>query len=214
MVSLESASYWSGVLAVVLTGITAVVGFFAWFFTDKLADQRKRDFDTFRQQSAIDIARANEGAATATQRAAEANEKAEQERLARVKIEERLAGWQLTPEAAAVLTAEMTPLKLTPFDLWVDPKEFRFMQTLDAALISAGWRRVPPKPGFMVIDGKAALRTGYGLAIVVLDSATQLKDPAAALVGALILKGFPVKLILATQGETPDAIHIIIGQRE
>jgi hypothetical protein len=57
-----------------------------------------------------DIETARKEAAEANARAAEANKIAEGERLARVKIEERLAPRRLTPEQAAAISKTLAPL--------------------------------------------------------------------------------------------------------
>jgi hypothetical protein len=71
MASLESSSYWWSVTAVVLAGLTALSGIFAWYFTDKLASRRKTDFETFAEQSKTETARLNERAANFEKEAAD-----------------------------------------------------------------------------------------------------------------------------------------------
>jgi hypothetical protein len=83
-------------------------------------------------------AEANARISEADAKAAAANEKAEAEKLARVRIEERLGGWRLGPEAQARITEKLKPFAGTPFDLSVNPMEERFMETLDSILLGAG----------------------------------------------------------------------------
>ena len=172
-----------------------------------VSSKKDLEFRQFKQKSETEIARANE-------RAAEANRIAEEEKLARVKIEERLAGWQLTPEAKFKLVDALKPYAGTPFDLFVDPKEYKFMQTLDAVLIEAGWNRIEAKSPVQ-LDKKATVRIGYGLIMAIAaESANKFQEALSVLVSALRSQGIPADGRIVTQGESPDAIHILIGQRE
>ncbi len=78
------------------------------------------------------------------ERAAEANQKAEEEHLARVRIEEKLAGWKLDAEAQARIIKTLKQYAKTPFDLGATPTEVAFMETIDGVLVSAGWSRRMP----------------------------------------------------------------------
>src|SRR5436309_17084 len=88
---LESASYWAGIAAVGLTAAAALAGSFAWYFSHKLSDKKDSEFNSFRESSRVAISEAQARSAEANARAAEANKIAEEERLARVKLEARLA---------------------------------------------------------------------------------------------------------------------------
>ena len=81
---LEWASYLTGVFAVGLTAAAAVAGVLTWYFSSKLANMKDAAFDRFKEESKVAVAEA-------TARAAEANRTAEEEKLARVKLETRLA---------------------------------------------------------------------------------------------------------------------------
>lgn len=97
--------------------------------------------------AALDIAKANELAADANVRAAEANRIAEAERSARVRIEQRLGGWTLDAAVQNRLVEAMKLFANTPFTLSVNPSETRFMELLNGILISAGWSRKEPPQG-------------------------------------------------------------------
>lgn len=166
--------------------------------------------------------------ATANQRAAEASEKAEQERLARVKIEERLAGWQLEPEARARLTERLKAFAKTPFDLSVNPREASFMETLNGVLEAAGWSLQAPKfvgtpPQWatgsvacpLVVHDKACMITSAGISIEIAQE--RMKDferAGAALMEGLTAEGIPAKAVKVTPDPNPNSIHVVIGSRE
>jgi hypothetical protein len=85
--------------------------------------------------------------AIANGHAAEAIQKAEAEHLARVRIEEKLAGWKLGAEGQAKIIERLKKYAKTPFDLGANPTEMVFMETMDGILNAAGWTRQNPKPG-------------------------------------------------------------------
>lgn len=97
----------------------------------------KRQAEQLRQLG-LDVAQAN-------QRSAEANEKAEAEHLARVRIEEKLAGWKLDAGAQARIIKRLEQYEKTPFDLGANPAEVVFMEVMDGILGSTGWVRQPPE---------------------------------------------------------------------
>jgi hypothetical protein len=134
-------------------------------------------------------------------------------------LEASAAGWSLAPEAQSRLAEKLKPFTKSPFDLAVNPKEYRFMETMDDILRSAGWVRQQPKsdnPIFNVLlDGKASIN--YSSGITVEFALNRLKDfgpPAEALVKGLIAEGIPAKGNAFQQGGDPSAIHIVIGNRE
>ena len=73
---LEHAAYWTGVAAVAFTAAAAVAGSLAWYFSTKLSDIKKAEFDTFRESSRKSISEAQARSAEANKTAAEANERA------------------------------------------------------------------------------------------------------------------------------------------
>jgi hypothetical protein len=94
-----------------------------------------------------------ERAAKLEKEAAELNRKAEEERLARVKLEEYNAPRRITEKQAEVLLGELKPLKgkkLILMTLVGDPETSAFAQRLLALLKSAG-PDVAPSSGMMTI---------------------------------------------------------------
>jgi hypothetical protein len=93
----------------------------------------------------LDIASANWRAAEAEARAADANRIPEEEHLARVRIEERSAGWKLDAAAHARIINQVKPYEKTPFDLAANPVGVASMETIDGVLSACGWTRQLPK---------------------------------------------------------------------
>jgi hypothetical protein len=185
--------------------LTAIFTFLVWWSGNKVQDAIRADADA--------------RIAEATQRAAEANRTAEQERLARIRIEERLAGWRLEPEAEARLIDKLKPYKV-PFALWVNPVEFRFMHIIDRVLRQAGWTwHQPPisNPVFnILLDGKAAITYHSGITIELAQERWSDFGPAAnALIQSLNAEGIAAKLNVVTAGAgDPTTLHVVIGNRE
>jgi hypothetical protein len=188
----------------------------------------RRDAETARKRAdsfELDIANARKDAAVANARAAEANRTAETEKLARIKIEERLAGWKLSSEAQTRLVKKLKPYPETPFDLSVNPVESRFMETLDAVLSAAGWRRQEPKasssqPGILVapllVNGKAAMNTSSGGIMIELPRELRKQSGAAAdaLAKGLTTEGIPATWGIIMRDTDTSALHIAIGAKE
>src|SRR2546429_2659345 len=118
------------------------------------------------------LAATTERAAIAEKSAAEANKKAEEERLARARIEEKLAGWKLGATAQARVIEALKDHKGTPYDLGANPNEVTFMETLDSLLLASGWRRLTPKAisgsGVdVLLNGKARINYVTGIYVEV-----------------------------------------------
>jgi hypothetical protein len=173
------------------------------------------------------LADTNAMAALANERAAEATHKAEEERLARVKIEERMGGWKLEKDAQSRVTEKLVPFPDTPFDLKVDPNEARFMDVIDRILLEAKWVRKehdswgePKHPGMqespILIHDKAAMCAATGIHLELAHERMDNLGPAAnAFINALSVEGITVSARSYTEGKiNPNAIHITIGKRE
>ncbi|MGB7310925.1 MAG: hypothetical protein WBC67_17835 [Candidatus Acidiferrales bacterium] len=166
-----------------------------------------------------ELAATNERAARAEQRAADANAKAEAEQLARVRIEEKLAGWTLDGPAQARVIEKLKPFKGTPFDLGANPKEVVFMETLDGMLGASGWVRKRPQqaPGAvfqLLLDGKARFNYVSGMYIEIALSRIGVWGPAMkALADALDAEGIPTRPQTSEKELDDSAMHIIIGSK-
>lgn len=180
---------------------------------ERIADAEKQASEAKKTASGFqrDIADAN-------REAAEANRTAEQERLARIKIEEKLAGWRLGPGAQARLRDRLERYPKSQYDLAVNPQEWKFMETMDAILKAAGWVRVQPKPDnilfTMLVDNKASVSYGSGIVIAVSKSMWPDFGPAAlALVAGLRAEGIPARGEVVEHKLQPNVIQVVIGKR-
>jgi hypothetical protein len=188
------------------------------------AEQQRRS-ENQRQEMQLQIAsaqteqeRIKEENAQLQLRIAEANRTTEQERLARIRIEERLAGWRLDAAAQQRLLEKVKPYKVR-FELWVHPSEFRFMQVIDRILREAGWAWQKPTTGNQIfdilLDGKAAINYNSGITIEVAQERWNDFGPAAtALTHGLIAEGIPARGHIVPRGADPSAIHVVIGNRD
>ena len=139
--SLETANWLSDIAnGVLIASLIAVL--IATFAIVKTSSVKEAYWDKAREDAKAELAKANVTAATANDIAAQANEKAEAERLARVKIEERIAPRRLsgerikkireflskTPGYSVVLCARM-----------YDSEAADFLSDFSAAIAGAGW---------------------------------------------------------------------------
>lgn len=101
----------------------------------KLAERHAKEADVKAEGFRLDIAKANE-------RAAEANRIAEQEKLARLQLEARLADRTLTTAQQSAIASRLAPFSGTVVDaaIWGDTPEIQIIssQLLDA-IRKAGW---------------------------------------------------------------------------
>jgi hypothetical protein len=172
-----------------------------------IAEARSAEASTKAEAFRLDIAKANEAAA-------QANRIAEQERLARVRLEDVLAGWRIAPEAAARLTNKLKPFTGTNFDFFANPAETPFLNAMDKILLDAGWNRQTPK-GSINLSNMASILFVSGLSIEIsADSVAKFGPAVNALVEGLGTEGISVKASAHTDGVDPAAMHIIIGRKE
>jgi hypothetical protein len=199
-----------GLIAGLVLGVIST-GLLVWMGSAKEVYLRSRLADTVL------------GVATAQADAARANLLAEQEKLARVKIEERLGGWKLDKNAQSRITDKLKKFPETPFDLKVDPDEARAMDAIDQALLAAKWVRKdheswgPPKrPGHqespILIGDKAAMCAASGICVEIAEQQRAVfGPPAEAFISALADEGIPVTGKAFAEGMiNPNAIHILL----
>jgi hypothetical protein len=173
------------------------------------------------------IANIRADAAAAEERAAEANRIAEEERLARVRIEQRLGGWTLDAAAQDRLIEQLKPFPNTPFALSVNQSEMRFMEVLYRILASAGWswkeaHARSARPGMRAVvhlmNNKARVNAVDGGVTLWMsdDRLQQWGDAAKALAEGLMNEGdIPVEWNVCPREKLPDpeAILVEIGRR-
>jgi hypothetical protein len=122
-----------------LSYLLVAVGVVGEFFVDRISGPIIKRRDAVQQ---AEIARLSKDTADANARAAEANQKAEEERLARVKLEERIAARTLSPEQQSRISAKLKVFKLERADISWYPDSFEatiFASQIEAALKAAGW---------------------------------------------------------------------------
>jgi hypothetical protein len=151
---------------------------------------------------------------------AEAHRKAEEDRRARIQIEDRIRGWRLDEKAQQLIIAKLQKFPGTPFNLYVDsdPKAVDFLETIDSVLLSSGWKYVPPTAFLptliMTASGdRAVIVSLSGILIHVPPSReSDFTGAARALASALLTEGIESMKEPDPQA-SPDAIHIKIGKR-
>jgi hypothetical protein len=183
----------------------------------ELARQQERaahaEHDATEAKKAADLYRLQ--IATANAQAAEADEKAEEEHLARVRLEEKLVGWKLDVSAQTRLVDKLKQYRNTPFDLRANPVEATFMEILDAVLRSAGWTRQMPSGDNVLLDGKARVNYASGITVeIAAYRAGDLGPAVEALVKGLNAEGIPATSQVALQESDPSVIHVVIGGKE
>ncbi len=160
----------------------------------------RRDAESFQ----LEIAKANE-------RAAEANKKTEEERLARLKIEESLAPRRISAEQTARLARDLKRLngqKVNLFFISGDPETAVFVDLLGSALKTAGLK-VEIQPGMIL----GAVKPGISFQI----GKNRFADAnilANALIDAgLAEKPIPADKIPETDQTRVDELQIILGPK-
>lgn len=141
----------------------------------------------------------------ANAQAADADQKAEEERLARRKIEAELSPRALDAEARAALIAHLRDSSGQVQVIAVPNPEARSLaQGFLSALQEAGW-----SPGGQVINGLDEMVVGIA---VVVDSGNAPPERADHLVDALSKAGFPAQR-MNRGGEPSDQVELIVGYK-
>jgi hypothetical protein len=187
----------------------------------KLATARARSAEALAKRYELQIATFETRAKEAEARAEGARSLAAADNLARVKIEDRLAGWRLSPEAWGRLRLRIEPFPDTPFEFWANPVESRFLDILDQLLSAAKWKREKPRNEKgseipILLSSKAAIIFVSGITLEVAQESWPRLGPAmTALIEGLIAEGIPAKESVVTGHRIdPSAIHVVIGNRE
>jgi hypothetical protein len=185
----------------------------------KAAEEARRNAEGLELQ----IAQADERAARADQNAAEANRQAEQERLARVKIEQQLAPRVLTEEQQRRIKEKVGLFLGTPYELLVDPEPeaISLITTIDTVLRSAAWLdKESEKKEFrftFTLPSGSKVEQSYfsGIFIQITDALSRKYGKGAEkLVEALRAEGLNAELSrLPANDPSPNTIHIAIGSK-
>jgi cell division protein FtsB len=192
----------------------------------------------------LEIAKANEGAATAVtkaaqaeenlgaarkeaalanERAAEANKIAEGERLARLKIEEKLAPRSLGDEQRKRIESKLKPFAGTPYELALNPvpEATNLLNIIVSVLRSSGWvSKDSAKQDFrfvFTLDDGHKVEQAFVSGIVLQGTRTFVgihQRAIDALAFALKEEGLEVRAeLLKDDDPSPDALHITIGSK-
>ncbi|OFV95545.1 MAG: hypothetical protein A3H28_05815 [Acidobacteria bacterium RIFCSPLOWO2_02_FULL_61_28] len=160
----------------------------------------------------LEIAQANERAANAEKETARLNKLAEEERLARVRIEEQIADRILTDEGVIKIAAELRPFPGQQFKIityWESREPLALTNRIYSAIIRAGWKFIRPANRSNLIWGIS------GISVYVHPAATELtKKAAEALVSALDKQGLPSALREHNPKDDPtNMIQINVGTK-
>ena len=215
----------TGILAAIASGLSSWIGSAVTGQTQNAAGGRIGAAELELQRSrertvALDVA-----VAEANARAADANRIAEQERLARIKIEERLAELT-TPRSidADAVTRAARAFPGTKFDVSVfapDPEAEGLATSVEAALTRAGWIALNWTSGSVAITRPNkptwGVNTGVGAGVLV-DSLRS--NPAASAVVAAVRQTLTIPGFGFTSSNgapivlgNPGALHFVIGKK-
>jgi hypothetical protein len=124
--------FWASICALIMLGVFEVV---SHRYSERHEELSAIEREATDHAHEIEIAQLH-------RETAEANRKAEEERLARVKIEEYLAPRVILQDQGERIGAAIKPYAGTPFDIAVDPAvEVEFVRNiLDVLGFSGGWK--------------------------------------------------------------------------
>jgi hypothetical protein len=135
---------------------------------------------------------------------------AESDRLARLKIEEKLAPRSLTGEQANAIMEAVKPFAPQSFEFiaYQDDEEVQsFSKYLGAILLTAGWKGVPPK-GFLAFQLEFGVRVEFSP-----DKEKELGPAAKALADALTEAGHRASAGVREKLESSDTLKIRVGKK-
>lgn len=175
------------------------------------AEVARKNAESFR----LEIAKAHDRAAQAGKEAARLNKLAEEEKLARLKIEARLADRQLTDKQIAIIASKLRSFagqefQLTTYSQLTETKAFA--DRIQSALSRAGWKFIAPDPSASLLAGTA------GVNLYVHPEASELTQKAAkAFVAALTEHGVDATLMppdLTLSGTPTNKIDVCVGTKK
>lgn len=224
---LESSSFWANVAVVVFTLLGASAGGFVLYFSSMLSAAKDAELELFQNESRVAIAKADARSAETTEKAesfrldiASANERAvtanriaEGERLARVKIEERLANRTLTDAQVAVMVDKLKVFTGQEFEItayWDHKESLAIANRTYSTLLLAGWKFIKPENGSFLMGGVS------GVFVYPHPDADELtKKAAASLVSGLSHEGIAAEIKWQNAINNPkhNKIHINVGTK-
>jgi hypothetical protein len=196
--SLETASRVSDVANIALV-FSLVIGVVATMLIVWMGGVKEAHWDSDRRHSRELIAGLDAGVAEANARAAEANERAESERLGRIKIEAGLASRRLTTEQRSRLSDALASIRgrlpVVLVAVLGDKEAQDFGKAIGATIKSAGIQvqltgigvMSPPPYGIQIADGPDGLLTAaFGTAGIDTTSVSSLPVPGGNVPAILV----------------------------
>jgi hypothetical protein len=210
----EFVSFWANwiLIGALVVGVLATLGIVVSANVKEAHwEQERRDSNERISTNAVETNRARESAAQANERAAEANLKAETERVERLKLEAKLAPRTLTLAQQLIASEQVEQFAPQPFQFlsYQDNKEERDLALMiGRLLLNAGWQGRKPK-GFLL----AELFEGVTLMLTT-ENADRFRPAAEALAAALNAQGITTEVIVNPKiTDLNDFIIIRIGKK-
>jgi hypothetical protein len=232
--TVESLETWSAFFngaVVVLTAVLAVAGFFAWKYSSELVSLKDEALTRYKAEADAKIAEANAQSseantkaesfrlaiATAEDRAANANRIAEEERMARVKIEEGLTSRRITKEHQATLAIRLTSFSGQTVHVWFnagDHESFIFASDITATLEAAQWDVYAPASKISMLGSGRRGPSSIEVGVVVMSTGDNPSGKASAtLVQELLALGFDAVKSPRTENRTAPTVIVHVETR-
>ena len=158
---------------------------------------------------------ANERAANVERHAAQLAKNAEDERLERVKLQEKMAWRKLTPEQAKRIVDKLKPFSGTPYDLYAnpDPESLNFLETVDTVLHSAGWVKKPNQSSGQFSNGAAAIFISRLVISVAPSQVAEFGNAANAVAAAFLAEHIDAIAGADANHKMLNVIHVEVGAK-
>ena len=172
------------------------------------AETARKEADSFE----LDIAKAKKDSANAGKEAARLNKRGEEERLARVKIEQQIAWRTLAPEQQRRIRDKVLLFSGQQFIVATyldDPECVALLRTVGSIAVAAGWKFLNSPPGGLI--GLMPLEQGVILRLSPSSNETT-KHAADTLAAALNQEGVVTKILVAPEAPA-DEIQMRVGKK-
>jgi hypothetical protein len=178
-------------------------------------EEARRDAETAKERAS----NADERAALNEKEAARLSKAAEDERLARIKIEERVAWRRLTKDQQSEIGLRLRPFSglesLVQYDV-NDIEEYEFGLDIASSLHIAQWRISEPLGMLMMREGPVPLGTNPPIETGVTIKSTGDKiarDASNALLHELLIRGFDVRRSPENDSRSQSVVFVILEHR-
>ena len=216
--SLEWVSSFWAISTLVLTGLAALSGALAWYFSDKLADAKGDELERFKDASKVAISEANATAELAKKDAAEA-------RLALAKFKApRIDGFDEAKRDR--ISEKLKPFAGKQFDVGIvagDAECEMLLPVLESVMKKAGfiqidWVNTSTVTVIYTRVGQPVVGCITAKNVIVeidLDKDSELGRAAKSISEALIAEGIPAEgnANTVSRNSNTRAIHLLIGQK-